>query len=264
MLTFLIFPQRKQFCFFRELYKYMKNDYIKNNYEMYEKPIIKFNSEAIDDWAPDELMRVFAKYTQNSYFEDINNALRSGYSKDELVNYHIEALDKLFKLVPNKLKNKTEMTVYRGARITKELDDILQGKSKTDIFTEKAFVSTSKDKNVANRFATRKDKIIFEITLPINTTFIEDSMLPSHARSRMSGEEEVLLPRNSQFKITDFDPKTRVVKATYVGQKLPLDMPEIFEYSGASLLSEVNKSLLLAEKENLNNDSIKKDINEYK
>ena len=242
----------------------MRNDCIKNNYEMYEKPIIKFNSEAIDDWAPDELMQVFAKYTQNSYFEDINNALRSGYSKDELVNHHIEALDKLFKLVPNKLKNKTEMTVYRGARITKELDDILQGKSKTDIYTEKAFVSTSKSKQVAKQFAMHGDKVILEIKLPANSTFIEDSMLPSHAQSKMKNEEEVLLPRNAQFKITDFDPKTRVVKATYVGQKLPLDMPEIFEYSGASLLSEINKSLLLAEKEHLNNDSIKKDINEYK
>lgn len=240
----------------------MKNDYIKNNYEMYEKPIIKFNSEAIDDWAPDELMQVFAKYTQNSYFEDINNALRSGYSKDELVNHHIEALDKLFKLVPNKLKNKTEMTVYRGARITKELDDILQGKSKTDIYTEKAFVSTSKSKQVAKQFAMHGDKVILEITLPANSTFIEDSMLPSHAQSKMKNEEEVLLPRNAQFKITGFNPKTKIVQATYLGQKQPLEMPEIFEYSGSDILGNLNKNLLIIDKEPMKNNIHKKDINE--
>ena len=240
----------------------MNNDYFKTNYEIYEKPIIKSNSEAFDDWAPAKLMSVFSRYTQNSYFEQINNALRSGYSESVLVNDDIEALDKLFKLVPKKLKNKQPITVYRGARITKELDDILKGKSNTDIFTEKAFVSTSKNKQVAKQFATRKDKIIFEIEIPTNSTFIEDSMLPSHARSMMSNEEEVLLPRNAQFKIIGFDPTTRIVKARYLGQKLPLTMPEIFEYSGADVLSNLNKNLLLIEKESKNNEDFNKKFNQ--
>ncbi len=240
----------------------MKNDYFKTNYEIYDRPITKLNSEAIDDWAPPRLMTVFSRYTQNSYFEQINNALRSGYSESVLVNDDIEALDKLFKLVPNKLKNKTPMTVYRGARITKELDDILQGKANTDIFTEKAFVSTSKNKQVAKQFAMRNDKIVFEIEIPVNSTFIEDSMMPSYARSKMTNEEEVLLPRNAQFKITGFDPKTRTVKATYLGQKQPLEMPEIFEYSGASVMSDMNKNLLIIDKEPLNNKELKKNFNE--
>lgn len=240
----------------------MKSDYQKTNLEIYDKPIKKLNSEAIDEWAPAKLMSVFSRYTQNSYFEQINNALRSGYSESILVNDDIEALDKLFKLVPNKLKNKTPMTVYRGALLTKELDDILKGKSKTDIYTEKAFVSTSKSKQVAKQFAMYGDKVILEIELPKNTTFIEDSMLPSYARSKMSNEEEVLLPRNAQFKITGFDPKTKIVKATYLGQKQPLEMPEIFEYSGSDMLSNLNKNLLLIDKEPMKNNIHKKDINE--
>ena len=240
----------------------MKSDYQKTNLEIFDKPIKKLNSEAIDEWAPAKLMSVFSRYTQNSYFEQINNALRSGYSESILVNDDIEALDKLFKLVPNKLKNKTPMTVYRGALLTKELDDIFKGKSKTDIYTEKAFVSTSKSKQVAKQFAMYGDKVILEIELPKNTTFIEDSMLPSYARSRMSNEEEVLLPRNAQFKITDFDPKTKIVKATYLGQKQPLEMPEIFEYSGSDMLSNLNKNLLLNKKEPLKNNIHQKAINE--
>ncbi|MBQ4077781.1 hypothetical protein IJD15_01180 [bacterium] len=240
----------------------MKNDYFKTNFEKYDKPISNLNSKDCEDWAPSKLMSVFSRYTQNSYFEQINNALRSGYTESILVNDDIEALDKLFKLVPNKLKNKTPMTVYRGALLTKELDDILQGKSKTDIYTEKAFVSTSKSKQVAKQFAMYGDKIILEIELPQNTTFIEDSMLPSHARSRMSSEEEVLLPRNAQFKITGFDPKTRIVKAIYLGQKQPLEMPEIFEYSGSDMLSNLNKNLLIIDKEPMKNNIHKKDINE--
>ena len=240
----------------------MKNDYFKTNYETYEIFNKKLNSKDCEDWAPGKLMSVFSRYTQNSYFEQINNALRSGYTESILVNDDIEALDKLFKLVPNKLKNKTPITVYRGALLTKELDDILQGKSKTDIYTEKAFVSTSKSKQVAKQFAMHGDKIILEIELPQNTTFIEDSMLPSHARSKMSNEEEVLLPRNAQFKITDFNPKTRTVKAIYLGQKQPLEMPEIFEYSGSDMLSNLNKNLLIIDKEPMKNNIHKKDINE--
>lgn len=240
----------------------MKSDYQKTNLEIFDKPIKKLNSEAIDEWAPAKLMSVFSRYTQNSYFEQINNALRSGYSESILVNDDIEALDKLFKLVPNKLKNKTPMTVYRGALLTKELDDILKEKSKTDIYTEKAFVSTSKSKQVAKQFAMYGDKVILEIELPKNTTFIEDSMLPSHARSRMSSEEEVLLPRNAQFKITDFNPKTRTVKAIYLGQKQPLEMPEIFEYSGSDMLSNLNKNLLIIEKESKNNEDFNKKFNQ--
>ena len=240
----------------------MKNDYFKTNFEKYDKPISNLNSKDCEDWAPSKLMSVFSRYTQNSYFEQINNALRSGYSESILINDDIEALDKLFKLVSNKLKNKTPMTVYRGALLTKELDDIIHGKSKTDIYTEKAFVSTSKSKQVAKQFAMHGDKIILEIELPKNTTFIEDSMLPSHARSRMSSEEEVLLPRNAQFKITDFSPKTRTVKAIYLGQKQPLEMPEIFEYSGSDMLSNLNKNLLLIDKEPMKNNIHKKDINE--
>ena len=240
----------------------MKNDYFKTNFEKYDKPISNLNSKDCEDWAPSKLMSVFSRYTQNSYFEQINNALRSGYTESILVNDDIEALDKLFKLVPNKLKNKTPMTVYRGALLTKELDDILQGKSKTDIYTEKAFVSTSKSKQVAKQFAMHGDKIILEIELPKNTTFIEDSMLPSHAHSRMSSEEEVLLPRNAQFKITDFNPKTRTVKAIYLGQKQPLEMPEIFEYSGSDMLSNLNKNLLIIEKESKNNEDFNKKFNQ--
>ena len=240
----------------------MKSDYLKPNFKEYKTHITKTNMEAFDDWAPSKLMKVFTRYTQNSYFESINNALRTGYSESILVNDDIESLDELFQLIPNKLKNKTPMTVYRGGLLTKELDEILQGKSKTDIFTEKAFVSTSRSKQVAKQFAMGDDKVIFEITIPPNSTFIEDSMLPSHARSIMSSEEEVLLPRNAQFKITEYNPKTKIVKATYLGQKLPLDIPKIFEYSGASSLSDVNKCLLVNNKEKINKIEIKKKFNE--
>ena len=215
------------------------------NLDSYDKIYEKLNSVSIENWAPDKYMRAFSRYTQNGYFEDINTALRTGCSKNIFVNEDIDALDKLFKLVPDKFKNKTPMTVYRGAYLTSDLADILQGKSKTDTFIEKAFVSTSRNRQVAQRFAMDENKIILEIELPKNTTFVEDAILPSYARSKMSGEEEVLLPRNAQFKIIGFNPKTKTAKVIYLGQQKPLEMPEVFEYSGEDILSKLNKNFLL-------------------
>ena len=216
----------------------MKTDLFHQKYKINTQKTI---TEEIDNWIPYEHLDVFFRYTQNSYFEDINTALRTGVSESVSVIKDIEALDKLFKLVPNKLKNKTPIEIYRGAYLSPELKEILDGKATTDIYTEKAFVSTSKSRLVAKRFANSDDKVFFEITVPPNTTYIEDSMLPSGVGSAMRGEEEVLLPRNSQFKITGYNPKTKKVTAIYLGQKQPLEMPQMYQCSGFDILANINK-----------------------
>lgn len=236
----------------------MKPDSINKN-EYIDKFDISVKDEVID-WLPQNLAKTFARYTQNSYYEAINQALRTGYTDDLAAIYDIESLDKLFTLVPNKLKNKQPIVVYRGAKLTDELNQILQKKTGTDVYTEKAYASTSRNKQVAKRFAMQPQNIIFEITIPINSTFIEDSMLPSYARSKMSGEEEVLLPRNAQFKITNYNPKTRIVEVTYLGQKQPLEIPQFYKISAQDALAQMNKNSLWSDKINLIDKELKNKI----
>lgn len=197
-----------------------------------------------EDWFYQREFGAYKRYTKNGYYEKINEALRCGCTDDFFVVDDIKALDKLFDTIPNKLKNKNQMVVYRGAPLTKDLEKIINRTSPTDIYTDKAYVSTSKDKQVAKRFALEPDKVLFEIIIPRNSSIIDDEELPSHCRSLLSTEQEVLLPRNTQLKILDYDPKTKKVKAVFVGQKKPTDLPSLYEVSGADVLSEINKILI--------------------
>ena len=124
-----------------------------------------------------------------------------------------------------------------------ELKKIIDGKSSTDIYIEKGFASTSKDKVVAKCFAFMDDqeKILLRIQVPKGSKVIDDEKLPSYARSKMIAEKEVLLPRNAQFKITGYNPKTKVVDAVFIGQKQPLTMPEFKKFTGMDILSDINK-----------------------
>ena len=64
----------------------------------------------------------------------------------------------------------------------------------------------------------------------------------------MSNEEEVLLPRNAQFKIVNYNPKTRIVNAVYLGSKSNSELPELLEYSGRDMISDLNKNLIINKK----------------
>ena len=199
------------------------------------------------EWCLRREFDAYKRYTQNGYFEKINSALRCGITTDQFVNDDILAIDKLFLTMPNKLRTKSPMTVYRGTVLTQELKDIINGKTQSNIYTEKAFVSTTKSKQVAELFATKEDGIIMKINIPRGSSIIDDENLPSYASSKMGSEKEVLLPCNAQFRILSYDPLSRIVEAEYIGQKQPLEIPRIMEikYSGRDILSNLNKEFIL-------------------
>ena len=237
----------------------MKNEYINlgNNY------LLKINKESqqIESWCLSRDFDVYKRYTKNGYFEKINNALRTGYTNDFFVQDDIQALDRLFQKMPTQIIPKMDTTVYRGTYLTQELNDILNEKSNTDIFTDKGFVSTSRSKQVAKQFANHEDKILLKITVPKGSKVIDDERLPSYVASIMKGEQEVLLPRNAQFKVLSYDEKSGIVDVLYLGQKQPLEMPTLFEHSGFDVLSDINKnSLLIDKKIPINNKELKNKI----
>lgn len=234
-----------------------------NEYKIWDNnfsPKINKESQQIESWCLSRDFDVYKRYTKNGYFEKINNALRTGYTNDFFVQDDIQALDRLFQKMPTQIIPKTDMTVYRGTFLTNELNDILQGKSKTDIFTDKGFVSTSRSKQVAKQFANHEDKILLKITVPKGSKVIDDERLPSYVASIMKGEQEVLLPRNAQFKVLSYDEKSGIVDVLYLGQKQPLEMPKFFEHSGQDILSDLNKNSLLIEKIPLYNKELKNKI----
>lgn len=217
---------------------------IKNNYKPYDTSKINKEAEIIDEWACSKNMGAYKRYTLNGYFEDINTALRTGITDNLGVPDDIEMLDELFQTIPKEITPKQDMIVYRGAYLDSDLKEIIEGKSSTDIYTEKGFASTSKDKVVAKSFVflDNQEKIILRIQIPKGSKVIDDENLPAYARSKMIAEKEVLLPRNAQFKITGYNPKSKTIDAIYLGQKQPLTMPEFKKFKGMSILSDINKA----------------------
>lgn len=222
----------------------MKNEYINAEKIQFSYKDLNKEDQVVDSWCSSRDFNAYRRYTANGYFEKINSALRTGYTDDICVEDDILALDRLFQQVPKQITPKTDMEVFRGVSLKKELTDILQGKSDTDIYVDKAFVSTSKSKQVAKQFALGEDKVILHITIPKGSKIIDDYYLPSYVRSKMAGEEEVLLPRNAQFKITNYNPKTKVVDAIYLGSKCTSEMPQLYRYSGRDVLSDLNKTFI--------------------
>jgi 2'-5' RNA ligase len=145
-------------------------------------------------------------YQTDDIFTELNDELRTGAkpTRPEMVRQ----LDSVI----NKHAVAQEMMVYRGMNygIAQEVE-AKWGKQENITFSDKAFVSTSLDREVAKGFG----KNIFEIVLlPGQKAFDVASLGLEKAN-----EKEVLLPRNMKFRVTAFEKisKTeRVIRAVAV------------------------------------------------
>lgn len=214
-----------------------------NNY--IDESIIKINKKE-DIWCSSTKFDSYKRYTQNGFFESINEACRLGYTDDFLVIEDIKNLDSLFDTLPLKMRNSQKMEVYRGTNLFFDIETALSENNGNYTFTDKGFVSTSKSLDVAKNFAILPDKVILHITIPPNSIILDDEKLQSSNRSAMKNEREVLLPRNSQFKITSYNPETKIAEAIYLGQKAPACLPKLTCSSkGADNLASMNKEMFL-------------------
>ena len=216
---------------------------INNIYELEKKNKYNTNCDT-DNWCLSSPFNSYKEYTKNGLFEKINDFLRYGITDDIFIENYIRNLDKLFETLPQKLRNTVPLEVYRGVKLNPELEQLINGKLDSDIYVDKGFVSTSKSKSIAKQFMGEKG-VLFHIIIPRNSVIIDDEKLPSYARSFMKTEQEVLLPRNAQFKILSYNPKTGIVEAEYIGQKQPLEMPQkIILQTHQEIFGEYNKILL--------------------
>lgn len=123
-------------------------------------------------------------YTDDGYIP-INNYLRHGgdrYTKQ--VHTSIQLIDAIFKDVPPIQHN---VVVYRGIKSSYIID--------AD-FVEKSYTSTTVDLSVASEFNNNTKCCIFKIHIPKGK-----HVIPLVTCSDNASELEVLLPRNSHFKV---------------------------------------------------------------
>lgn len=114
-----------------------------------------------------------------------------------------------------------DITVYRGMTLSPD-----QTFSPGDIITDKAYVSTTLDKNTAYSFAATSQEGAADMTKTVATISVskgQDALAVSPAiadiaNSSKAAENEMLLPRDSSFRVTSFtrgsaDPASRSTAA---------------------------------------------------
>ncbi len=133
-----------------------------------------------------------SSYSGDSFLS-INSAMRNGDSDTAEIKRIESAIDKSGGLSES-------MTVYRG--VDRETAKKIFGGSinKGDVVQDKAFVSTSKDFDlVASSYGS--GGVVFEIAAPAGTSGIDMSKYSSN-----KNEKEILLQRNSKFKVLGVKP----------------------------------------------------------
>jgi hypothetical protein len=132
----------------------------------------------------------FAEYTSNSY-QKINGQLRDAN------NFQEYNFDRLINNLSDNLKNapKYNGVTYRGLRFTNPNDynNFINKLKESDFFVEKAFMSTTSDMQVLDKFFFF-DK--YEVRLKING---KNGVLIDKL-SLVQAEKEILFDRNSKFK----------------------------------------------------------------
>ncbi|MBQ3642416.1 hypothetical protein II906_10915 [bacterium] len=218
----------------------------------------------IERWSKKAEFYSYRDYCLNSYYQDINDSLRLGLPVSNPNSaVIIKDMDNLFDTMPEQYCVKAPELVFRGIQVEnlpQELLDIITLKNPANnTFTDKGFVSCSRDKRIAKEFACSAGThgIFLDIILPTGSKRIDSSSLPYSIKSLFSSEQEVTLPRNSQFRVDSYNPKTGRAKLTYLGQKLPLDpvsvMPKEHLHDELDILAMLNKTKINNEEKNKKN-----------
>ncbi|MDY6894438.1 MAG: ADP-ribosyltransferase, partial [Thermotogota bacterium] len=135
-------------------------------------------------------------FYQTKAYTAINKRLREGLEMPDKLKEIVDSLDKSFKETDKK------QTVYRGVTVSgdelKKLSSLKEG----DIYSDKAYISTSMDKEEADIFAfDDKNSFTFEIEIPKGAKALD----LSETSELMKDEKELLLPKDSKFEIVSKD-----------------------------------------------------------
>lgn len=180
------------------------------------------------------------KYSSSTYGR-MNNSLRS----DKLP----KDVDLIDDFIENAPKNKSNI-LFRG--VDRSFGEKLEvGQS----FTDKAFSSTSEDKETAMNFANKKSK---GFIIEISGTKDKGSNMPlSHYTKWNESEQEVMLPRNTSYKVEDI--KDNIIKVSLIDDTKEVKKSESTDQIKGGMSD--NKSLKeIAQKHDVDIDDIIKEL----
>ena len=185
------------------------------------------NYPGIDDLTAEQSYNL-GFYTVIGY-ENINAALRG-----EKITAPAKVITKAIEEIDGALEGKVlgeDITLYRGMSLRNNIEDYFQSDG---TYTDSAFISTSTNPEIAEGFF--KGRPSQNVILIIKAKKDTKGM-PVRKTSQMPGEDEVLLDRNTRFKVKDmiFRPATRDVPEHVEVTLEPISGGTSLPRSGASL-----------------------------
>lgn len=146
------------------------------------------------------LLREDRKMYSGSFLEDTKRA--------------VSDLEQLFSNPDKMFTTDRDLTLYRALQDNLSDEEIETLSTLGATYTDKSYVSTTLDYETALRFA--RYNPIMEIKFPKGSKFMDVERLFNIDRTHWS-ENELLLDKNSSFKITGFDYDNNIIKAEYTG-----------------------------------------------
>lgn len=139
------------------------------------------------DWSKAQpgVQKTVSEYMNEDGYSDINGALRSGDWMNGPEKERIQLMDDAFAQVGRRTTQ--EITVYRGVENKSAFGESIS-------FMDRGFVSTSASREEAGKFAMGEKSAVAAIKIPAG----KPVLVPYGS----GGEQEVILPRNSRFKIS--------------------------------------------------------------
>lgn len=150
-------------------------------------------------------------------YANIQAYLRTGKPKFGTFDAKEKAIaDEVAKQVSSAIKKhplEKPMTVYRGMKITKDDEgskmygDLKPG----DTFQDKGFTSTSTNKKVGDKFAEKLNRSDVQVVIEVSLKE-GDPALPMDLYHKHESEKEILLDRNTKFKVVSVSERSGIKK----------------------------------------------------
>jgi exoenzyme T len=177
----------------------------------------------------------------------INNALRGKTSMNAEKQAAVSALDDLFDLAP---RTEKPMVLFRGIGEKDEYDNIVPG----DTLSDNAFISTSFDPKIAESFGDAKHPqgIVLEIYLPEGSKAVYGRGASDESTGNLSpnnwggGENEVILPRGTEFYIVDvanYPSGAKIARAYAITPGSEFSVEDVPEFGGTKQKAFIEKKL---------------------
>ena len=150
--------------------------------------------------------------------QELHNFLRhdrvKGFNTSQMLEGLVQSLDNIFENENKFWRTQDDIVLYRALQpdLSEADKDILT--TKGGIYSDKSFISTTTDYNVACRFRTNNNPIL-KIEVPKGTKYIDMDSLFNIDR-RHWNEKEYLLKRDSCFQVTGFDVLNNVINVKYI------------------------------------------------